>query len=68
MRLVKYTPMRDLWDLEERFNRMFKELVPRRLHEEDLMGGWEPASPRRRRSVSSSSAGELMKVLRCIWP
>ncbi len=43
MRLVKYSPLRDLWDLEERVNRMFRDLVPHRIHEEDLVGGWEPA-------------------------
>ncbi len=57
MRLVKYSPMRDLWDLEERFNRMFKDLVPRRLHEEDLMGGWEPAV-----DVYETEKGYVMKV------
>lgn len=43
MRLVKYSPLRDLWDLEERVNRMFHDFVPRRVQEEDLIGNWEPA-------------------------
>ena len=43
MRLVKYSPMRDLWDLEERMNRMFRDLVPRRSQDEDLVESWEPA-------------------------
>lgn len=43
MRLVKYSPMRDLWNLEERMNRMFRDLVPRGTPEEDLVESWEPA-------------------------
>ncbi|MFC1657742.1 Hsp20/alpha crystallin family protein [Candidatus Moduliflexota bacterium] len=44
MRLVKYAPLRDMWDLEERVNRMFRDIVPRRFHEETpLAGSWEPA-------------------------
>ncbi len=44
MKLVKYAPLRDMWDLEERVNRMFRDLIPRRFYEETpLTGGWEPA-------------------------
>jgi HSP20 family protein len=43
MRLVKYSPLKDLWDLEERVNRTFRDMVPRHLfHEEEFTGGWEP--------------------------
>jgi HSP20 family protein len=30
-------------DLEERVNRVFRDLAPRRIQEENLIGSWEPA-------------------------
>lgn len=43
MKLVKYNPWRDMLDLEERVNRVFRDLAPRRIQEENLIGNWEPA-------------------------
>jgi HSP20 family protein len=43
VKLVKYGPWRDMLDLEERVNRMFGDLAPRRIREESLIGSWEPA-------------------------
>jgi len=43
VKLVKYSPWRDMLDLEERVNRMFRDLAPHRIHEESLIGNWDPA-------------------------
>lgn len=43
MRLVKYTPLRDLWDLEKRVNRMFHDFLPTPFRGEERLGAWEPA-------------------------
>ena len=40
MRLVKYNPWRDMLDLEDRVNRMFRDLAPHRVQEESLIGNF----------------------------
>lgn len=57
MRLVKYSPLRDMWDLEERVSRAFRDLMPRQPQEEGLTGGWEPAV-----DVFENAKGFVMKA------
>ena len=57
MRLVKYSPLKDMWDLEERVNRVFRDLLPRRLQDEGFAGGWEPAV-----DVFETEKGFVMKA------
>ena len=43
MRLVKYSPLKGLYDFEDRFDRVWRDIVPHHLfHERNLTGGWEP--------------------------
>jgi HSP20 family protein len=57
MRLVRYSPLRDMWDLEERVSRAFRDLMPHRPQEEDLTGGWDPAV-----DVFETARGFVMKA------
>lgn len=43
MKLTRYAPMKDLWNLEDHFNRMFENFLPARLGGERHLGAWEPA-------------------------
>jgi len=42
MKLMRYAPLKDLWNLEDQFGRMFENFLPARLREEGPAGEWEP--------------------------
>ena len=43
MKLTRYAPMKDLWNLEDNFNRMFETFLPARLRDDLPAGEWAPA-------------------------
>ena len=43
MKLTRYAPLKDLWSLEDQFNRMFENFLPARMREDRPAGEWEPA-------------------------
>ena len=43
MKLTRYTPRKDLWNLEDHFNRMFETFLPARLRDDRRAGEWAPA-------------------------
>jgi HSP20 family protein len=43
MKLTRYSPARDLWNLEDHFNRMFESFLPARMRDDMPVTRWEPA-------------------------